>query len=73
MSRKCDLTGKGRQNGNKVSHANKKAAKVWNPNLHKRRLFDSETGKWVTLKVSSRVLRTIDKKGLSAVLKEAAR
>ena len=69
MSRKCQISNKGSLRGNKVSHANNKSKKVSFPNLHTKRLFDTETGKWVRVKVSSRVLRTIDKKGLSATLK----
>ena len=70
MSRICELTGKGRQVGNNVSHANNKTKKVWNINLKKKRVFDSESGQWVTLKVSARMLRSIDKKGLSQTLKD---
>ena len=68
--RVCRITKQGRQNGHKVSHSNNKTNKVWNSNLHRKRLFDSETGQWVTVKVSSRVLRTIDRKGLSATLRD---
>ncbi|MBL7662019.1 50S ribosomal protein L28 [bacterium] len=70
MSRICSVTSKRRQVGNKVSHANNKRKKVWEVNLRPRRLFDSETGKWVSIKVSARVLKTIDKKGLSATLRD---
>lgn len=70
MSRKCTISKKGLQRGRKVSHANNKTLKAWHPNLHLKRLFDSETGVWVRVKVSSRMLRTIDKKGLSAALKD---
>ncbi|MCB0343660.1 MAG: 50S ribosomal protein L28 [Bdellovibrionales bacterium] len=70
MAKRCAVSGKRAQSGNNVSHANNKTRKKWNVNLHKKRLFDSESGQWVTLRVSSRILRTIDKKGLSATLKE---
>lgn len=70
MSRKCSVSGKGAQKGHKVSHANNKSQKVTHANLHYRRLFDSETKKWVRVRVSSRVLRTIDRKGLSATLRD---
>lgn len=71
MSRKCSISKQGRLRGHKVSHANNKSNKVWESNLHYRRLFDSEAGKWVRLRVSSRMLRTIDKKGLAAAMREA--
>lgn len=70
MSRRCTVTGKGSQNGHKVSHANNKSNKITYANLHSRRLFDSESGKWVRIRVSSRTLRTIDQKGLSAALRD---
>lgn len=71
MSRKCQISGKGSQRGNNVSHAHNKTHKVWNANLHFKRVFDSATGKWVRLKISARALRTINKKGLAATLKDA--
>lgn len=70
MSRKCDITKKSRQKGHIVSHANNKSRKVWQANLKTKRLFDSASGSWVRVKVSARVLRTIDKKGLSATLRD---
>lgn len=70
MSRRCQISKKGRLTGNNVSKANNKRKKVFNANLQNKRLFDSESGKWFKVKVSSRILRTIDKKGLSATLKD---
>ena len=71
MSRVCKILKKGPQRGNNVSHANNKTKKVWNVNLHKKRLFDPSSGKWLRLRVSSRALRAINRKGLRAVLKDA--
>jgi large subunit ribosomal protein L28 len=71
MARRCAISGKGAQNGHNVSHANNKTNKVTYPNLKTKRLFDSEAGKWVKVKVSARALRTIDKVGLSAALRNA--
>jgi large subunit ribosomal protein L28 len=70
MSRKCKISGKGPQNGHKVSHSNNKTNKVSYPNLQTKRLFDSVQKRWVKVKVSARMMRTIDKKGLSAALKD---
>lgn len=70
MSRKCDITNKRKQRGSIVSHSNNKSLKAFEVNLHKKRVFDSETGKWVTIKVSARGLRTLNKKGISAILRE---
>jgi large subunit ribosomal protein L28 len=71
MARVCEVSGKRPQVGNKVSHANNKSKRRFYPNLHTKRFFVAEENKWVTLKVSSKVIKTINLKGVSAVLKEA--
>ena len=73
MSRKCQISNKRPQRGNNVSHANNKTRKTWNVNLQTKRVYDSETGTWVKLRVSSRTLRTINKKGLAATLRDAGK
>ena len=57
--------------GNNVSHSMRKTKRKFYPNLITKRFFVPETGEWVTLKVSTSTLRTINKKGVSAVLKDA--
>lgn len=71
MARVCELTGKKTQVGNNVSHANNKSLRKFFPNLQKKRFFIPEEGKWVTLKVSTSAIRTINKHGISAVIKKA--
>jgi large subunit ribosomal protein L28 len=71
MARVCDITGKRTQVGNKVSHSNNKTKRKFYPNLQKKKFFIAEENKWVTLKVSTSGLRSINKKGISAVIKEA--
>lgn len=71
MSRKCEISGKTYRRGCNVSHSKRHTRNFSFANLHTRRLFDSEAGKWVRVKVSSRVLREIDRKGLSAALRDA--
>jgi large subunit ribosomal protein L28 len=70
MSRVCQLSKKRAQRGNNVSHANNKSRKEWRPNLQNKRLFDSETGQWVRVRLSSRMLRTVSKKGLAQTLRD---
>ena len=70
MSRKCQISNKGSRGGFNVSHANNKTLKRWDANLQWKRIYDSETKKFVRLKVSTRILRTIDRKGLSATLRD---
>jgi len=57
--------------GNTVSHSNIKTKRRFYPNLQTKRFFIPEENKWITLKVSTSALRTINKKGITACLKEA--
>ena len=57
--------------GNNVSRSNKKTKRKFYPNLQTKKFFVPETGESITLKVSAKALRTINKKGISAVLSEA--
>ena len=71
MARVCDITGKRPRVGNNVSHANNKTKRKFYPNLQKKRFYIPEEDAWVTLKVSTSALRTLNKNGISAVLKKA--
>ncbi len=71
MSRVCQITGKRPRVGNNVSHANNKTKRKFLINLHKKRFYIPEEDRWITLKVSSTALRTINKNGISSVLKKA--
>ena len=71
MSRRCDITGKGGQNGHKVSHANNKANIVREVNLMKRRIWVAELKKFVTVRLSTHGLKILDRKGAYATLKDA--
>ena len=71
MSRICQITGKKVMSGNNVSHANNKTKRKFYPNLQTKKFFVPETGETVVLKVSANALRTIDKKGIAAVLSDA--
>ena len=71
MARVCEITGKRPQVGNNVSHANNKTKRKFYPNLHKKRFFIPEENKWITLKLSTKAIKTINLKGITAVLKDA--
>lgn len=73
MARVCDLTGKKALVGNNVSHAMNKTKRKFNVNLRTKRFFIPEENRWITLKVSATAIKTIDKKGIYAVLKEVER
>lgn len=68
MSRECQVTGKRRIVGYNVSHANNKTKRIFNPNLHVHRFWVESENRWVSLRISSQGLRTIDKNGIDAVL-----
>ena len=71
MARVCQITGKRPQVGNKVSHANNKSKRRFYPNLQKKRFYIPEEDKWITLKLSTKAIKTINKNGITAVMKEA--
>jgi len=70
MSRVCQVTGKKPILGNHVSHANNKTRRRFLPNLQYRRFWVESENRWVNLRVSQAGLRTIDRKGIDAVLAE---
>jgi len=71
MSRVCQLTGKSVMVGNNVSHSKRRTKRKFLPNLISKRFFLVEEGQYITLKISTSALRTINKKGIIACLKEA--
>jgi large subunit ribosomal protein L28 len=68
MSKICDLTGKSALVGNRVSHSNVKTKRRFNPNLKTKKFWVPELGEWITLKVSTSAIRTINKNGISACI-----
>ena len=70
MARVCQVTGKKPMRGNNVSHANNKTKRLFLPNLQYLRFWVESENRWVSLRVSNAGLRTIDKKGIDAVLTE---
>ena len=70
MARVCQVTGKRPASGNNVSHANNRTRRRFLPNLHRHRFWVESENRWVKLRVSTKGLRTIDKKGIDTVLAE---
>jgi large subunit ribosomal protein L28 len=70
MARVCQVTGKVPVSGHRVSHSNIKTNRRFLPNLQTKRFFLAEEDKWITLKVSTEGLRTLNKNGLYQVVKE---
>ena len=71
MSRVCQISGKKAMVGNNVSHSNRKTKRRFNINLIRKKFYIPSEDKWITLKVTTSTLKTIDKKGISEVLKIA--
>ncbi|MGE0076530.1 MAG: 50S ribosomal protein L28 [Bacteroidales bacterium] len=71
MSRICQITGKKMMVGNNVSHSKRRTKRKFFPNLQNKRFFLEEENRWVTIKVSAAGIRTINKRGLKAALKDA--
>lgn len=68
MSRVCQVTGKRPVTGNNVSHANNRTRRRFSPNLQQHRFWVESENRWVRLRVSTKGMRIIDKKGIDAVL-----
>jgi large subunit ribosomal protein L28 len=68
--RVCDLTGKKALKGNNVSHSNTKTKRRFYPNLQDKKFFVPEENQWITLRVSTKAIKTISKKGISKVLND---
>jgi large subunit ribosomal protein L28 len=71
MSRVCQITGKRPLTGNNVSHANNRSKRRQLPNLQKKRIYIPEEKRFVTVRISTRALRTINKNGAKATLQQA--
>lgn len=70
MAKVCQLTGKRPRSANNVSHSNVKTKRRQLPNLQWKRFWVPSEGRWVRLRLSARAIRTIDFKGIDAVLAE---
>lgn len=70
MSRVCQVTGKKALVGHRVSHSNIKTKRRFEVNLQRKRYFLEDEGRWVTLRVSTKGMKIIDKRGIGAVVKD---
>ena len=71
MSRKCQLTGKTANNGMAVSHSHRRTKKLQEVNLQWKRVWWAEGKRWVRLRLSTKAIKTLELKSLSAFAKEA--
>ena len=70
MARVCQVTGKAPMVGNNVSHANNRTKRRFLPNLQRRRFWVETENRWISLRLTTNALRTIDKNGIDVVLAE---
>ena len=70
MSKVCQVTGKKPLKGNSVSHAKNRTKRKFEPNLHKHKFWIESEKRYVSLNVSAKGMRVIDKKGIEQVLSE---
>jgi large subunit ribosomal protein L28 len=70
MSRVCQVTGKKAMVGNTVSHANNRSKRRFEVNLQSKRFWLEEEKRWVRLRLSTSAMKTINQRGISAVIRE---
>ena len=70
MSKICQVTGRKPSFGNTISHSHRKTRRRWDPNIQKQRFWVPGQHRWVTLRVSAKGIKTINKKGIETVLSE---
>ncbi|MFD0786138.1 50S ribosomal protein L28 [Micromonospora azadirachtae] len=70
MSRRCDVTGAQPGFGNAVSHSHRRTRRRWNPNLQRHRYWLPSERRWITLTLTAKALRTVDRKGIEAIVAE---
>jgi len=68
MAKVCQITGKAPMVGNNVSHANNRTKRRFLPNLQRRRFWVESENRWISLRLTTNALRTIDKNGIDKVL-----
>jgi large subunit ribosomal protein L28 len=73
MSKICQVTGRKPSFGNNVSHSQRKTRRRWNPNVQKQRFWVPSEKRWVSLTVSAKGIKTINKKGIESVLADMRR
>ncbi len=73
MSKICQVTGRKPSFGNNVSHSHRVTSRRWNPNIQRQRFWLPSEKRWVTLTVSAKGIKTINKKGIESVIAEIRR
>jgi large subunit ribosomal protein L28 len=70
MSARCQVTGRTPGFGNAVSHSHRRTKRRWEPNLQRKRFWLGSENRWVTLRVSAKGIKTVDRRGVESVVAE---
>lgn len=70
MARRCQISGKETRAGNTVSHSHRKTRRTFKPNLVVRSIYIEDENRWVKLKISMRMLRSLNKRGVKSLMKK---
>jgi len=73
VSAHCQVTGRVPGFGKQVSHSHKRTSRRWNPNIQRRRYYLAAEDRYVTLRVSAKGIKTIDRRGIDAVVADLRR
>ena len=73
MSMVCQVTGRRPSFGNSISHSHRVTKRRWNPNIQRQRFWLPSENRWVTLNVSAKGIKTINKKGIETVVADIRR
>lgn len=73
MSNVCQVTGRAPSFGNAVSHSNRRTRRRWSPNIQRKRYWVPSEQRWITLTVSTRGIKIIDKRGIDSVVADLRR
>jgi large subunit ribosomal protein L28 len=71
LSRRCQLTGKKANNAFAISHSHRRTKKLQQPNLQSKRVWWPQGNRWVRLRLSTKAIKTLEKKGIQAMAQEA--
>lgn len=70
MSRRCQISGKGTASGNNVSHSHRKTRRKFKVNLITKKVFLQDENRWVRLRISTRMLKSLNKRGVKSLMKK---
>ena len=73
MSKICEVTGKRPRFGKQLSHSHRRSSRRWNPNVQTKRYYLPEEKRWIKLRLTTKSIRTIDKRGIESVVAEMRR